>query len=252
MEVSFYPALKGPGEIAGMWQGVPVFCAVGDNQASFFGALTDPSSQVSINVGTGSQVSVFDSRLIPCAGADIRPFFGKGHLYVGASLNGGKVYERLAAFFEEVALAFTGERIDAYEGMERLGRKKRETGLHVRPLLYGEREDSVQDRGGSMTGLTFETFHPEDLVRAYVRGMAEELYGMYLRFPEEIRMGRREIVASGNGIRKNPLLAEEIASYFGMPLVLGRTKEEAAAGAARAALAQEHVPQEHAPQEHAL
>ena len=50
----------------------------------------------------------FDSRYYRTAAADIRPYFHKGCLYVGASLNGGKVYEKLAAFFEEIVYEFTG------------------------------------------------------------------------------------------------------------------------------------------------
>ena len=238
VDVGFYPELSRKGERAGDWEGVPVCCAVGDNQASFYGAVDRPEEQVSINVGTGSQVSVFDSRLMPAQGIEIRPFFGSGYLYVGASLNGGKVYERLAAFFEETVEAFTGERINAYETMAWLGGGKRDTALRIRPLLYGERGDGAENTGelGGMNGLTFDTFHPADLIRAYVRGMADELYRLYERFPAEIRKGKREIVASGNGIRKNPLLAQEVAGRFGMKVVIGETQEEAAAGAARAAL----------------
>ena len=105
VDVSYYPEIRKKGENAGKYNGVSVGCAVGDNQASFFGALDQPVTQVSVNVGTGSQVSVFDSRLrtetrdangnTEKAAADIRPFFKEGYLYVGASLTGGKVYERL-------------------------------------------------------------------------------------------------------------------------------------------------------------
>lgn len=99
VDISYYPELCRQGEAAGTYQGIPVSCAFGDNQASFYGALDKPETQISVNVGTGSQVSLFDSRYYRTAAADIRPYFHKGCLYVGASLNGGKVYEKLAAFF---------------------------------------------------------------------------------------------------------------------------------------------------------
>ena len=72
---------------------------MGDNQASFLGAVKDKEHSVSINVGTGSQVSVYSGEWDPAAGTDIRPWIDHGYLYVGASLNGGKVYERLAEYF---------------------------------------------------------------------------------------------------------------------------------------------------------
>lgn len=247
VDVSFYPPIRKTGEIAGRYQNVPVSCAIGDNQASFFGALDHPEVQVSVNVGTGSQVSVFDTRLIaetesPKKDADIRPFFKEGYLYVGASLNGGKVYERLAAFLEETVFAFTGQHINAYEEMDKLfygdGQSVTEKqfftdDLIVRPLLYGVRGAKGQE-GGSITGLTPENFHPKQLITAYVNGMAEELYEMYCSFPEEIRRGRNQIVASGNGIRRNRLLREAVTARFGMPVIFRDTREEAAAGAAMA------------------
>lgn len=92
------------------------------------------------------------------------------------------------------------------------------------------------DEYGKIENLTPENFHPSDFIRAYVRGMAEELYQLYMDFPEEIREGRREIVASGNGIRKNRLMAEAVAERFHMKLHFIDIEEEAAAGAAKAAL----------------
>lgn len=247
VKTSFYPKLHIYGEGAGVWRGVPVSCSYGDNQASFCCAVDRPEEQISINVGTGSQVSVYSDRLFTDISADIsvdiRPFFGKGYLYVGASLNGGKVYERLAAFFEETVLAFTGQKVDAYQVLPRLAKEAApgEKGmkdpdaraLSVDPALYGTR--GTEAAGGSITGMTPENFRPGSLVQAYVRGMAEELYRMYLAFPEEIRAGRRQIVASGNGIRKNELLADAVEERFGCPVCFGEIEEEAAAGAALAA-----------------
>lgn len=238
VDLSYYPELCQQGEAAGTYRGIPVSCAFGDNQASFYGALDKPETQISINVGTGSQVSLFDSRYYRTAAADIRPYFHKGCLYVGASLNGGKVYEKLAAFFEEIVYEFTGQNIQAFDQMARLGAKSTETKLNITPSLYGRRGEAGGGANayGAVSNLTADTFHASDFIRAYVKGMAEELYRMYLEFPEEIRRGRTEIVASGNGIRKNPLMAEETAGCFGLPVIFKDTREEAAAGAAKAAL----------------
>ncbi len=238
VDTSFYPEQSRAGEWVGMYGEVPVSCAFGDNQASVNAALGKPEKQISINVGTGSQVSLFDSRLMAVKTAEIRPFFHKGYLYVGASLNGGKVYEKLAAFFEETIYEFTGLKIQAFDQMARLAQERIETELQIRPSLYGARGGlGDKSRGGNIENLTIDTFHPSDFIRAYVKGMAEELHGMYLEFPEEIRRGRTEIAASGNGIRRNPVMAEEIEKAFGLPVVFLETEEEAAAGAAGAAIA---------------
>ncbi len=236
IDISYYPEVV-EGKEMGFWYEIPVFCAVGDNQSSFLGAVVDKERSISVNVGTGSQVSVFSGELHEKGKGEVRPFPGGGWLYVGASVNGGKAYERLAVFFQEI-LGFFGilvEPGEVYEVMERLGGKKKETDLIVLPALYGERkakgEEAVTLRSG-IFGLREENFHGSDLVRGFVSGMAEELYELYQDFPEELRRGKTVIIASGNGIRKNPLLREEVEKKYQLPVAFTERKEEAATGAA--------------------
>lgn len=233
VDTRYYPEIAGTKEVAGFWEGIPVFCAWGDNQASFYGAVGRDRETISVNVGTGSQVSLFDARFTETEAAETRPYLDLGYLYVGASLNGGKVYERLAAFWQE-AFESLGIKVDVYQWMERVGRERENTSLELEPALYGARGKSRE--GGRMRNLTAENFHASDVIRAFVKGMAEELYGMYEAFPEELKKGRSKIAVSGNGIRKNRLLQQEVERVFGMPLVIRSIQEEAAAGAAMLAL----------------
>lgn len=234
VDISYYPEVEKYGKEAGKYGGVSVMSAVGDNQASFYAAVGNEEGVISINVGTGAQVSVWDYALEPVSESEVRPAITEGYLYVQASVNGGKVYEKLADFFREVIRSFTGQDIDVYEKMEYLGRERNETDLTVTPALYGGR--GKQQGVGSMDNITAENFHPADLIRAYVAGMAEELYRAYVRLPLKLRDGRRKIIASGNGIRKNRLLVHEIEKRFGLPVGFVKWEEEAAVGAALMAI----------------
>lgn len=231
---SYYPQVRADGAILGTYQGIPVTCAQGDNQASFYAAIGEDTQALGINVGTGSQVSFFHRDLIPGTGAEIRPFTEKGFLYVLASVNGGKVYERLAEFVKSTVFLVTGIEADVYEKLEEAGERVPATDLRIMPLLYGSRNGAAP--GGSAEGLTPENFTPGDVVRAYVTGMALELFRMYEQLPAALRQGKREIVASGNGIRKNRLLRQEVERLFGLPVSVPDNEEEAAAGAAMWAL----------------
>lgn len=62
--------------------------------------------------------------------------------------------------------------------------------------------------------------------------MARELFALYSAFPEKACAGKTQIVASGNGIRKNRLLREDVEKVFGLPVVFTDREEEAASGAA--------------------
>lgn len=154
---------------------------------------------------------------------------------MGASLNGGKVYERLAAFFAEVCGQFAEkapELSEIYEKMSEIAEKKKTTDLKAHPALYGRRGGPEDRETSGFLGLTDENFHPADLIRSYVRGMAEELAGLYEAFPEAVKKGRNSLTASGNGLRRNALLREEVEKVFALPLTFSGHEEEAAAGAA--------------------
>ncbi|MDE7187084.1 MAG: hypothetical protein K2O13_06205 [Lachnospiraceae bacterium] len=234
IDTSYYPKVKAGGVMTGEYQGIPVTCAQGDNQASFYGAIGEREEALGINVGTGSQVSLFHTKLVPGTGAEIRPFTEKGFLYVMASLNGGKVYERLAEFVKDTVLAVTGAETEVYEKLEQAGLGVAATDLRITPTLYGSRKCPAP--GGRMEGLLPENFTLGDVVRAYVTGMASELFRMYEQLPDTLKREKREIVASGNGIRRNRLLRQEVERIFGLPVRFRKIEEEAAAGAAMWAL----------------
>ena len=233
---SYYPQVGADGSILGAYQGIPVTCAQGDNQTSFYAAIGENEQVLGVNVGTGSQVSLFHRNLVDTTGAEIRPFTAKGFHYVQASVNGGKAYERLAEFVKGAVFAVTGNETDVYGKLEEAGLSVPTTDLRIAPLLYGSRKGPAP--GGSIEGLTPENFTLGNMVRAYVTGMALELFRMYEQLPEEMRREKREIVASGNGIRKNRLLQQEVERLFGLPVRFRDVEEEAAAGAAMWALAE--------------
>ncbi len=248
VETSYYPQVRAAGFVLGTYRGIPVTCAQGDNQASFYAAIGEKQDALSVNVGTGSQVSLFHRELIEGTEAEIRPFTEKGFLYVQASVNGGKVYERLAEFVKGTVYAVTGIETDVYEKLEEAGAQVHTTDLRITPLLYGSRQRQASGEsakrqapgnpapGGSMIGLTAGNFTLGHMVRAYVTGMALELYRMYEQLPEVLKQGKREIIASGNGIRQNRLLRQEVERLFGLPVRFRDIAEEAAAGAAMWAL----------------
>lgn len=216
----------------GLYKGrIPVCVAIGDNQASFLGATGGRRDAMLINVGTGSQFSVYTPRFLSCPGLETRPFPGGGYLLVGASLCGGRAYALLERFFRETAEAMVGTAPDnCYDAMAALLDSRRPEDLPtVTPLFQGTRQDP--SLRCSVTGLSTENFTPRHLAFAMLEGMARELYDMYLRY---IRSGGQPVAmfGSGNGLRKNIHLRECFARLFGQQLIMSGCMEEAATGAA--------------------
>jgi sedoheptulokinase len=217
----------------GLPPGTSVFVAVGDNQASFLGSVREPLRAIALNVGIGAQISALVQTYGRLAGLDTRAYFGGQYLLVGAGLFGGNSYAYLRELFRRVGIAFYGQEGDEelYDEMTRSAAAvpAGSDGLRCIPLFTGTRLDPAER--AAFTGISPYNFTPGHLTRALLEGIAEEFY----RFYEQMKplLGERNmLVGSGNGIRRNRLLAHILAERFQMPLYLPANEEEAATGAA--------------------
>jgi glycerol kinase len=79
--------------------------------------------------------------------------------------------------------------------------------------------------------VTFENFTPGHVARAVLDGIASGLHE-FLEAAGERAPHAARIIASGNAIRRNPLLVRALESRFGLPVWTPEHEEEAAFGAA--------------------
>ena len=212
---------------------IPVYVAIGDNQASFLGSTGGDLNCMLANVGTGSQFSVYTPKYMSCSGLETRPFPGGGYLLVGASLCGGRAYALLEKFFRQTVEMATGTAPDScYDGMAALlaGSEKPADIPAVTPLFQGTRQDP--SLRGHIDGLSTENLTPLHLIWGMMEGMAGELHDMYLLYRNA---GGSDVsfIGSGNGLRKNKYLQKCFSDLFGQTLVMSDCNEEAATGAAQ-------------------
>lgn len=228
----YLPMLGKEQEKLGCYQGIPVSLAIGDNQASFLGAV-EGSDRMLLNLGTGGQISAVGTRFERFENLECRPYIGGDFLYVGSSLCGGRAYEILKNFFGEALELFGGkEPQNLYELMNDAGQqamRRRTRKLIVDTRFQGSRKKP--DVCGKIEGIGTENFHPGELILGVLEGMCQELYEFYEELSEEIK-AEKVFTVSGNAVRKNPLLQSILEEKFGMQLHLSRTREEAASGAA--------------------
>jgi sedoheptulokinase len=214
--------------------GIPVFTAIGDNQASFIGAVRDLETALLVNVGTGSQISAYTDRYTPgTRQLDLRPFPGGGYILVGAPLCGGRSYALLENFFREVLRRFAQVEYESlYDVMNSLGEAvlTREDSLKVDTKFSGTR--TAPGVRGGIYGIGQSNFTPGHLVAGFLEGIAGELEAFYRLFPAAIREKTGPLVGSGNGIRKNGLLQKILARQFRKEIKIPLYEEEASYGAA--------------------
>ena len=229
IDTEILPEVTADTALAGRYLGIPVSVAIGDNQASFIGSVREAGTLL-VNVGTGSQVSLYAKGTDAPRGCEARPLYKNEHILVGSSLCGGRAYALLEAFFRETGRLLFG--IDGgavYGAMDALAEETTAEPLVVNTAFSGTREDPTLR--GSVTGIGTENLTPAALIRGTLVGMSSELYNMYEKMRPFAKAGASTLVASGNGVRLNRPLQRIMEKTFGMKPKIPRHREEAAFGA---------------------
>lgn len=215
-------------EQLGTYRGIPVTVAIGDNQASFIGSVGLKERTILLNMGTGGQISVLSPKYFEAPGIEARPITEGSYLLVGASLCGGRAY----AILERFLRSCVGTDKSQYEKMEQLARagQQQKDRMKVNTTFNGTRVHP--ELHGSILNVSEENFTPEGLVYGVLEGMAAELYEMFRMIQKGTGIQAEHLIASGNGLRRNPVLQEICSDMFGVTLTLADYVEEAACGAA--------------------
>lgn len=225
----FLPTVTSESKAIGMCQGIPVAVALGDNQASFLGAVSNQQSSALVNIGTGSQISLVSEYREQTADIEIRPFIEGKYLACGSALCGGYAYAMVESFFRNYIVSAGMQEASQYKTINQLALdayEKGEVGLDVEASFFGKRSDP--SKRGSIKGIGRENFTPSALILGVLRGMCNELYELYEILGEK----KTNIVASGGGVRKNEVLKKLISDHFDASVLVNAIQEEAATGVA--------------------
>jgi sugar (pentulose or hexulose) kinase len=220
--------------LTGLITGTPVFAPIGDHQASFLGSVADRQQSVLVNVGTGAQVAVFTEGFDFVSPIELRPFPCGGNLLSNVGLAGGWSYQVLQQFFQDIGRelfqAHSAEH--QYEQMNRLaaGIPCGADGLRCEPRFSGTRLDPAVR--GSITGISPQNFTAGHLARAVLEGMSRSLVEGFQAIRQVTNQTPTQLVAAGNGLRENRLLAQIVSEEFQLPMRFTQHREEAAFGAA--------------------
>ncbi len=234
IELSLLPDLTEAVTCCGYYkEHIPVYSAIGDNQAAFIGSVKDIHNSIHITVGTSSQISVYSDKYIKIPGLDTRPFPGGGYILVGAALCGGQAFALLKNFFEQTLHLFLPNHPndpDIYQIMTSIAYKENADDLPIIETLFdGTRLDPL--RRGGMENLSLTNFTPENLILGFLKGISRELFVFYESLPADIRNENKVIIGSGNALKRNPLLCKSLEEQFRKTVYLSPYHEEAAFGA---------------------
>jgi sedoheptulokinase len=233
------PQVRPSGELAGYYKkSIPVYVGIGDNQASFLGAVRDLRNSILVNVGTSAQLSIYSTKYARIDTFETRPFPGGGYLLTGAALCGGKSLSILKTFFEDTVKLF-GNSPNQELDLDQIISKMEDAALtkdlpKVAPFFNGRRTDA-QARG-VISNLSLTNFTPENLIVGFIEGIVDEIFEFYQKIPEQLKR-KKFLIGAGNTIRFNKLLRRSLEDQFQRRLYIPKHREEAAFGACLLAVA---------------
>ena len=82
IDITMVPEVAPSASLTGYFHKIPVYTAIGDNQASFLGSVRDIEHSIHITVGTSSQMSIYTDHYMEIDSLDTRPLPGGGYLLV--------------------------------------------------------------------------------------------------------------------------------------------------------------------------
>ena len=234
IDLSFLPEVTGSASSCGYFRDdIPVYPAIGDNQAAFLGSVRDKQKSLHITIGTSSQISIYSEKYVDIPALDTRPFPGGGYLLVGAALCGGQAFAMLKAFFEKTLEKFVNGVLvkpDVYQLMNTVLYNDNSGDLPIVETLFNGTR-SLPAKRGAITNISLDNFTPDNLIVGFLKGISHELYSFYECMPESLKDEKNEIVGSGNALLKNLLLGKILEEQFDIKLLLSGYQEEAAFGA---------------------
>lgn len=218
-------------EMLGMRGPATVCSPVGDCQSSVIGCAGFSTDTIVLNLGTGGQISIPSASFAYAEELDAWPMPFGGFLQLGAALCGGWAYAYLKQFLQDTAREVCGVEMSdesVYERMNLLAASAEPGagGLVADTRFSGTRKDkSVR---GSITGIDTTNLTTANLSLAVLEGIVRDLHAMWLTSGS--RHASR-LIASGNAVRRNPVLRSVIGRTFDLECLMSGLPEEAARGA---------------------
>ncbi len=214
-----WPAVRPSGSVVGEWRGVPCYAAVGDQQCALAGALLG-ERELSINIGTGSQVAVLTDSISDQL--QTRPYFDGRLLRTITHIPGGRALSALVGLLAEIG-GVTEE--EAWKKIEIAESTDLRAAISFYPGACGERG-------------FLENLHEGNMRVGHVfRAVFESMAANYQTCAGRLGGAVDGIVFSGGVARRLPLVRELTSGALGLPARVSPHEEDTLFGLMVLALA---------------
>lgn len=214
----FLPTIANSGDTVGRYCAIPVYPCIGDLQAAILGSDVSVGT-LSINIGTGSQVSTV-SKLFQRGEDDVRSYVNGLYLHTVSFIPAGRALNVIIRFLESIGWT------DVWTRLNKLVRAKSgSNGLKARISFFPGNATGFDS--GLFDNITEKNWTVSNIFYAVLENMVENYWAAYKRLNPK---GISRIVLSGGLARKMPLLKRLIREKFRLPISLAPNSEEALVG----------------------
>jgi sugar (pentulose or hexulose) kinase len=215
LESLHWPEVRPSGSVIGTWRGVPCYASVGDQQCALAGTLLG-DDELSVNIGTGSQVAIIaDSS--ESDGYQTRPYFDGRFLRTITHIPAGRALTALIGFLTELGGASDE---DAWLYIERAVASVPSTDLRASIAFFpgpcGER--------GYLENLHEGNLSAGHVFRAVFESMARNYESCVRRLDPERKAER--MVFSGGVAHRFAILRDLTENALGIPSRLSPHHED--------------------------
>lgn len=201
---------------------IPCFAPVGDHQCALAGTFLE-SGELSLNVSTGSQVSLVTPDL-RTGNYEIRPYFDGRYLNTLVQVPAGRALDSLVSLLTELARRSNIELPDPWETISQAVAEVPQSDLDVNLAFFAS---ALGDRG-HIANAREDNLSVGHLFRAAYQSMAETYLACALRLSPQREWSR--LVFSGGLVQKQEALRTQIQQRFGSEYRLCASTEDTLLG----------------------
>jgi sugar (pentulose or hexulose) kinase len=209
-----WPEVRPSGSVVGCRQGVRCYVSVGDQQCALAGALLE-EGELSINIGTGSQVAML-SRQLTASACQTRPYFSGRFLRTITHIPAGRALSALIGLLTDLG----GTPDDVWEKIAKAVDAVPETDLRAAITFF----PGPCGSSGSLENLHEGNMDAGHVFRAVFESMARNYEMCARRLDPEHAAAR--IVFSGGVARQIAILRELTAGALQLPYRLSPHAED--------------------------
>lgn len=225
--------------VAGYWvhdgERTPIHVGVGDHQCSVLGAGNRPNQTISLNLGTGSQVSIIRDHYeeIVHDDIDIRPYFGHQYMQCVTHIPSGRVLRAYVELIESTVLAGKGN-LDVWKQLASIQIEESHSCLPSFNMALFDGAWGFDGIGGRVCGIHENNWNLNSYLAGLITSYTQQYQQVVSLLDPEERIS--QCIVSGGVPRKIPIIKDIFRHLLNREICMSDFYEETLVGLAVIAL----------------